>query len=219
MRARKLSDQKLKFKNSVILLPIIFGLVATVGGGFLFMEGMEGDWMAWNEYTAMTAAGSAFFIIGLFILTLGPRVHIYNFDKGENKIAYECKKLGKNKFGSYSLEEASKIIIAKEIRRRRNNSNTGGGPLNNYRVVYRYLLEFSNGARIQLGKKSRQSGVLAFVSGSTPKAISALSSFLDIPIEEPGIQEAISQVTNTFRDVMAGKTPDHLDKPEEPPKA
>ncbi len=218
MRARKISDQKLEFKNRIVLLPIVFGIVAAVGGGFLFMEGMEGDWMAWNEYTAMTAGGAVLVIGGLLGLTLGPRVHIYNFDKGENKIAYECKKLGKNKFGSYSLEDASKIIIAKEIRRNRSNRNRGGS-LNNYRVVYRYLLEFSNGARIQLGKKSRQTGVLAFVSGSTPKAISRLSSFLDIPIEEPGIKEAISQVTDTFRDVMAGKTPDHLDKPDEPPKA
>ena len=217
MRARKISDQKLEFKNSVILLPIIFGLVAAVGGGFLFMEGMEGDWMAWNKYAAMTAGGAALVIGGLLGLTLGPRIHIYNFDKGENKIAYECKKLGSNKYGSFSLEEVSKIIIAKEIRRKRNNNNSGG-PLNNYRIVYKYLLEFSNGARIQLGQKSRQSGVLAFVSGSTPKAISNLSSFLDIPVEEPGIQEAISQVTNTFRDVMAGKTPDHLDKADEPPK-
>ena len=191
-------------------------MLLAVVGPVLVSNGLEGDWTGWTEYTFMVAIGSVMAIGGLLGAIFGPRVHIYIFDKENNKIAYECKKLGRNRYNSYALDQTSRIIIAKEIRRRR-RSRRDRSRTRNYRVIFKYLLEFSNGSTIELARKSRNNVLFVIGGSSTPAAIDELSKFLDIPVEQFGIQEFFNKVKDTAQSVMSGEMPEGRGEEKAPP--
>ncbi len=216
MKAYKRGDRALKFVNRNIFGPFIGGVVLLVIGPVLVLQGLEGNWTEWTEYTFMVSIGSVLGLIGLFVAPFGPRVHTYIFDKEGNKIGYECKKLGRNRYNSYALDEASRIIVSKEIRRRRSGSSKTRRR-SRTKVIYKYLLEFSNGSRIELGRKSRNNIMFAIGGAKTPAAINELSNFLDIPIEQFGMQEMFNQVKETAQSVFSGEMPEGMGEEKKPP--
>lgn len=217
MKAIKQSDRALKFVNRNVIIPLLGGVLLLAIGPVIAMNGLEGNWTEWTEYTFMVAIGSLMVIGGLYVAPFGPRIHTYIFDKEGNKIDYECKKLGRNRYNSFKLDDANRIIVAQEIRRRRSKGTSSTNRGSRTKVIYKYLLEFSNGSRIELGRKSRNNILFAIGGSTTPAAIDQLSKFLDIPVEQFGFQEMFNQIKDTAQSVFSGEMPEKMGEEKKPP--
>ena len=85
------------------------------------------------------------------------------------------------------------------------------------------MLEFNNGARIEIGRKKRRNTIMAMTGGVTPKPLQELSTFLGINIEEMTLKdkasEAAGAVKEAFTSAKAGKTDSAEDQSEELPRS
>lgn len=220
IRSKKIESDVLEFKHSEILFPVLGGIVFMLIGGFVLNQGLQGPYTEETEYMFAAGMGALFSIIGACLLLFVTKVNIFHFNKQTGNIEYERKRLLPNIRETFPMDKVKKILIAKQIRRNRNRSSSGRRR-SSTRIIYKYLLEFDNGSKIMMGKKSKSaaSAILSMGASSTPKAVTEVSEFLGVPIEEPGLQEAIGQTVNSIKDVMSGnQTMDEAFAQKEPPK-
>lgn len=203
MRSNRLNDNQLEFKNSLIIPPILLGVIFAGVGGYMVYQGWPLDFTEWGDETVVATLGLLFGVGGVLGAIFGPRSHIYLFDKNKGTIAYRCKKLVGKKSDTFPMEGINRILITK--RRKRSGSNKGNSN-NSKKIEFSYLLEYESGDNFELGKVTKNHSRFALATKSPrPKAIQELREFLDVPIEELGFKEVFSEMKNTIKDLMAEK--------------
>jgi len=203
MRSNRLSENQLEFKNSLIIPPILVGVIFAGVGGYMAYQGWPLDFAEWDDETVVATLGFLFGVGGMLLAIFVPRSHIYLFDKNKNTIDYECKKLIGQKSDTFPMDGINRILITKQ--RKRSGSNKGNSN-SSKKIEFTYLLEYESGDNFELGKVSKSSSRFALATKSPrPKAIQELREFLDVPIEELGFKEVFSEMKNTIKDLMAEK--------------
>ncbi len=210
LRYKKQGDRVFELKSYSIIGPVIITIFLLVFGVILLQQGLSGDWTTTGEDMFMAGAGAAMLIGAVLVGILAPHVKTFEFDKANNQFSYQYKKITGTQNEHCPLQQVKGILVSSYLQRSR-SSNNGKSRT---KTVFEYLLEFENGDRILLGKKTKQGRIAGFMSGSTPKALRELSRFLDIEITEHGLKENIQAVTGAIKDVISSARKESGDGPD-----
>jgi hypothetical protein len=203
MKSEKINENQLLYTNNSIAAPIIIGVVFAIAGSFMAYNGFLGDWRGGEEETMLFGLGLLFLVGGVLTVILGPRTHSYLFDKAENEIHYECKKMTGNINDTFSMEGMKRIVITRQRGKSGSSNSSSGGKK---KITFKYLLEYEQGDNIELGQINKSFNRSMLASNTPePEAIKELSAFLDIPVESVGFKETFEYMKNTIKDIISAE--------------
>lgn len=199
LKSNRINENQLEFQHHNIKTPIILGVVFAIIGGFITYQGLQTDWSAMDENTALLAFGLVFLVGGISGAIFGPRTHTYLFNKEDNRVSYECKKMSGTEESTFPMEGITRLVVTKKRQKSSNDSSSK-------KITYTYQLEYESGDTVEIGKVNKKYRKSVLASSSVrPEAIEELASFLDIPIKEFGFKDVVNEMKNTLTDLMAEK--------------